>query len=180
MVQCGTTTGITFASAAQALHGPAGVLSPDPESAMRMLDTNVGKTPTRRAHAPARLLLSLLLLVPALPLWAQNASFAVGARVQSSQPAPQALADLPLPPATRQMSAHVLGGSYYFAGDARAAAAFYRTQMALRGYRLHSASGSAGNLELVWESAQARVQLQLRQALGANPATRIVVRASAA
>lgn len=158
---------------------PAGVVSPDLEGAMRMLDTNAGKTPTRRAHAPARLLLSLL-LVPALPLWAQNASFAVGARVQSSQPAPQALADLPLPPATRQMSAHALGGSYYFAGDARAAAAFYRTQMALRGYRLHSASGSAGNLELVWESAQARVQLQLRQALGASPATRIVVRASAA
>lgn len=129
-----------------------------------------------RTHVKATLALGLLAISSGGAGAADDRAFQVGARVVPREPAPLALAALPLPPGSRPMTSDAFGGSYYFPGEVEAAAGFYRLQMPSRGYRLVYVGGDG---ELAWENADSRVQVALGKALGSVSATRIVVTVSA-
>ena len=113
--------------------------------------------------------------------WAGNAGgrFGVGVVVRPTQPAPRALAALPLPAGAQPMTRTPFGGSYRYAGALEEAVAFYQAAMQEQGYRLASRQQSDGNALLRWERAGERVELEFQQALGRLPALRILVTASA-
>jgi len=123
-----------------------------------------------------RIIATFLLAALCGPAIADDRSVQVTARVMPSHPATQALADLPTPPGTMLLTASSFGGSYYFAGDLRTAANFYRAEMPRLGYLLVRMSSDGS--ELTWHDKNARVELRLHQVLGKQPATRIVVFAS--
>ena len=123
-----------------------------------------------------RTIAGLLLGTLCSPAVADDRTFQVTARVLPRQPPTQALAALPLPPGSRQLTTGSFGASYYFAGEPEDAAAFYLAEMPRRGYRLVSVSSDG--TELTWHGPQTRIELRLNRVLGTRPATRIVVFAS--
>ena len=123
-----------------------------------------------------RTIVTLLLATLCGPAIADDRSFQVTVRVMPRHPAMQALAALPMPPGTMPLTASSFGSSYYYAGELRAAADFYRLEMPKLGYQLVRASSDGS--DLTWHDANTRVELRLRQVLGIRPATRIVVFAS--
>lgn len=108
-----------------------------------------------------------------------SAQLGVSVLVRPSRPAPAALDALPVPPGARAMTASRFGGSYHYTGAVAQAAGFYDAAMQQLGYRLASRRLGLDAATQVWERADARIELEFRQALGTQPTTRIVVTASA-
>lgn len=103
----------------------------------------------------------------------------VGVTVRSAQPAPRALATLPVPPGAQAMTSHRFGGSYRYAGAVDQATGFYEGAMRQLGYTLAARRRFDDAAVQVWVRAGERVELEFRQALGTLAGTRIVVTAGA-
>lgn len=125
--------------------------------------------------------LALGVAAPVRTAEAGNAGGQLGVSVvvRPSRPAPSALDALPLPPGAHAMTASRFGGSYRYAGAVAQATGFYHAAMQQLGYRLASRREADRAATQVWERADARVELEFRQALGTQPTTRIVITASA-
>ena len=103
---------------------------------------------------------------------AANASFGVQVRVVRHDAA-LAPVDVPMPLGSRRMTSSSEGQSYFFAGESRTAAEFFRRTMAERGYRLVSAGND--DAALTWERDGQRVRIRIDAVLGIQDTSRIVV-----
>jgi hypothetical protein len=133
--------------------------------------------PAAEILSGAVVLASLLLAAPSA--LAGSGQLGVSVTVAPSRPAPAALVHLPFPAGTQAMTAQRFGGSYRCEADLDATVAYYQTAMPALGYRLARARHEGDAASLVWEKPGERIELDLRQALGTTPTTRIVVVASA-
>ncbi|TYT26285.1 hypothetical protein FZO89_08430 [Luteimonas viscosa] len=111
---------------------------------------------------------------------ARDGSFAVGVQVVDRRAVPALLDAIPVPPRAQEFAAGEHGRSYAYPGTAGSAAAFYETAMAQRGYRLLARRSEGGGVRQVWADQRTRVSVDLDQAFGASPLTRIRIGASAA
>lgn len=124
-----------------------------------------------------RVALGMLLALCGGAASAGESSLGVTARVLPRYPATaRALAELPVPHGSQQMTSHTFGGSYRYGAELASALDFYRMEMPRRGFRLVRASSDGS--QLVWDDTTTRIELELRSILGAVPETRIVIRAS--
>ncbi len=133
--------------------------------------------------SPARLPFLLVALAAGLALPAHAGTsagnLAVAVTVVSSRTDPALFEAVPLPQPLQAMATSRYGRHHRYGGALDQAAAFFRTEMPRRGYRLLHQRDGAGAQEQLWEDGRSRVLLRLRQALGAPAATRISVQASA-
>jgi len=89
------------------------------------------------------------------------------------------LASLPVPAAAQALVLEGEGRAYSYPDSVTQAAAFFGSELPLRGYRLVSRSGDGQTVRETWQGEEARVVLHMQQALGSVPATRIRIQASA-
>lgn len=111
---------------------------------------------------------------------ARDGSFAVGVQVVDRRPAPALLDAIPVPPRAQGFAAGDSGRSYAYPGTTGSAAAFYEVEMTQRGYRLLARRSDGEVVRQIWADRRTRVSVELEQALGVSPLTRIRIGASVA
>ena len=104
-------------------------------------------------------------------------NFRVAVRVLTPPAVSLALLDaVPAPPGAQRLTRNAAGDSYRCDHDADTAIRHWRDAMAARGYRLVGQSDN-GRLS-TWDHTHHRVDIEVREVLGATPATRVVVQAT--
>lgn len=89
------------------------------------------------------------------------------------------LASFPVPATALALAAGGDGRTYAYPDNVSQAAAFFGSELPLRGYRLISRTGDGKTVRETWQGDDSRVVLHMQQALGTIPATRIRILASA-